>query len=54
MTCKAVSFENYFTERSFKLLKVLSFSFIEMFHESFEKQFDWNLLLRYTMKSTLN
>ena len=25
MTCKAVSFENYFTERSFKLLKVKNF-----------------------------
>ena len=25
-----------------------------MFHESLEKQFNWNLMLRYTVKLTLN
>ena len=25
-----------------------------MFNESFEKQFNWNLMLRYIMKITLN
>ena len=29
-------------------------SFTEMFHESIEKQFNWNLMLRYSVKSTLN
>ena len=29
-------------------------SFTEMFHESIEKHFNWNLILRYTVKSTLN
>ena len=27
--------------------------FTEIFHESIEKQFNCNLMLRYTMKSTL-
>ena len=30
------------------------FSLTEMFHECFEKQFSWNLMLRYTMKLTIN
>ena len=25
-----------------------------MFHESFEKRFSWNLMLRYTIKVTLD
>ena len=25
-----------------------------MFHESLKKQFNWNLMLKYTVKSTLN
>ena len=29
-------------------------SFTEMFRESTEKQFNWNLMLRHTVKSTLN
>ena len=32
----------------------LKISFTEMFHESFKKQFNWNSMLRYTMKLTLN
>ena len=29
-------------------------SFIEMIHESLEKQFSWNLMLKHTMKLTSN
>ena len=29
-------------------------SFTEMFHESLEKQFNWNLMLRYAVKLMLN
>ena len=41
------------SERSFQLLKTKKF-LNEMFHECFEKQFTWNLMLRYTMKLTIN
>ena len=42
---------------SISLKEIISFwkpkiSFTEMFHESLEKQFSWNLMLRYIMKLT--
>ena len=45
---KSISLNNMF---SFSKPKI---SFTEMFHESIEKQFNWNLMLRYSVKSTLN
>ena len=35
----------------FRKLKI---SFTEMFHESLKKQLNWNLMLRYIVKLTLN
>ena len=32
----------------------LKISFTKMFDESLKKQFSWNLMLRYTVKLTLN
>ena len=48
-----------FLWKSISLNKIFSFwklkiSFTEMFHESLKKQFNWNLMLRYTVKLTLN
>ena len=45
--------------RFWNQLKFLAFLkpkiyFTEIFHENLEKQFNWNLMLRYTMKLTLN
>ena len=44
--------------KSISLNEIFSFwkpkiSSTEMFHESIEKQFNWDLMLRYTVKSTL-
>ena len=51
MTHQAVSFEKVFNWSKFLILKAKIY-FPEMFHESLEKQFSLNLMLRYTM--TLN
>ena len=45
--------------RSISQNEVFSFwkpkiSFAEVFHESLKNQFNWNLMLRYTVKLTLN
>ena len=45
---KSISLNEIF---SFWKLKI---SFTEMFHESLKKQFNWNLMLRYTVKLALN
>ena len=47
MTREAVSSEEIFH-------RTLKISFTEVFHESLKKQFNWNLMLRYTVKLTLN
>ena len=48
-----------FLWKSISLNKIFSFwklkiSFTEMFHESIKKQFNWDLMERYTLKLTLN
>ena len=44
---KSISLNNIFSSWKPKI------SFTEMFRESTEKQFNWNLMLRHTVKSTL-
>ena len=48
-----------FVRRSISLNEIFSFwklkiCFNEIFYESWKKQFNWNLILRYTLKLTLN